>query len=191
MRGMGTAVKRLILRVRRLTQRAAALLNDLTDVNEELGDVCRAIEQDASGRIDTAVELALARAAEAKRREALRAATTGARTLEMRPAPKGAAVVRIDGGEPFHLSRGDARLLKLLAQAPVERDGFPGWLSYEDIMDRVQQKTGTSPTRHAIVEAVHRVRKALKAADNNEFLVQVDRRRGRMRFLLRVPGAQS
>lgn len=187
---MGTALKQLTLRVRRLTERAAALLNDLTDVNEELREVCRAIEQDVTGKFDALVELALARAANAKRRSTLRAATTGAQTLEMRPAPKGAAVVRIDGGESFRLSRGDARLLKMLAQAPVERDGFPGWLSYEDIMDRVLQKTGTSPTRRAIVEAVYRVRKALKAADTNEFLVQVDRRRGRLRFLLRVPGSR-
>ena len=172
--------------MRRLARMAAELQALAVDLATELAIVRRVLAADASGRLNAAVECALLRAAEARRRAARRAAAAGASKIEMRAARGGAALVRIDEGEWFRLARGDARLLRLLARtSEKDADGFPAWLTYDQVKDAIAEKTGARPTRRAIVESVYRIRKALKSVDLNEHLLQVDRDRGRLRFLLR------
>jgi hypothetical protein len=183
---MGPAVDRLSRRVRRLTRLALALQELAVDVSTELSVIRRTLDADASGRLQKVVECALLQAANARRLEVLRAAAAGARSLEFRPERNGGAMVRIDEGKWFHLSRADARLLRVVAAASAdERDGFPAWQTYEQVVRQVERKGAAQPTRRSITESVYRIRQALRAADLNPYLVQVDGRSGRLRFLLR------
>ena len=183
---MALAIDRLTRRVKRLHRLAAELQDLAVDVATELEIVRRTLAADASRRIETAVECGLLRSAQARQRDTLRAAATGARTLEMRAVRGGAAMVRIDEGKWFRLTRADARLLRVLTQSGTAgADGFPAWQGYEQVTEQIGLKSGTPPTRHALTESVYRIRRALKAADLNQYLLQVDRQLGRLRFLLR------
>lgn len=183
---MAAAVDRLTRRVRRLERLAVELQELATDVADELAIVRRTLRADASGRLEAAVECGLLRAKDARQRETLRAAAAGARTLETRPLRNGASMVRIDEGKWFRLSRGDARLLRVLTHgSPVDPDGFPSWQTYEQLADELGRKAGVRPTRRALVESVYRIRRELKAVDLNQYLLKVDRKAGRLRFLLR------
>jgi hypothetical protein len=183
---MSDALNLLIKRVRRVSRTTTALLNAITDMEEELREVCRAVADESTGRLDAAIQCGVLRIARNRREAALRAATTGARTLEMRPAPRDGAFVRIDEGRPFRLSRGDARLLRVLTHgAAPTYDGLPPWRTYDQLGDALKRPTGERPTQRALVESVYRVRRALVAADLNPYLLKVDRRAGRLRFLLR------
>jgi hypothetical protein len=182
-------IDRLYRRIRRLRRLAAELQTLAVDVTHELSVFRRVLADDASGRLNVALEYALLRAAEADRREARRMAASGAWKIETKTQRNGAVLVRIDEGEWFRLSRGDARLLGILRNALAAEDGFPGWLTYDEVGEKIFQKVGTRPTRRALIESVYRIRKALKGADLNEYLLQVDRKGGRVRFLFRArPG---
>jgi hypothetical protein len=175
--------------IRRLGRHAAGLQQSAIDIAGELAAVRRVLHADATGRLELALQYALLRESRARRRASSETSATGAWKLETRPQSRGAMAVRIDEGKWFRLSRSDGRLFRLLASASRDRDGFPAWQTYEQIADRIMEKTGVRPTRHALVQAVHRIRKALRQADLNEFLLRVDRKRGRLRFLLR-PSSQ-
>jgi hypothetical protein len=183
---MGTAVERLTRRVRRLERLASELQDLAVDLVAELTVIRRALAADASGRLNAAVEYAALRTADERRREALRAGDVGAWKLETRAGRAGAMFVRIDEGKWFRLARGDARLLGILASAPQNDDGFPGWMTFDEIGSAIADKTGARPTRRALVQSVHRIRKALKGADLNEYLVRVEPQRGHLRLLLRT-----
>lgn len=183
---MATAVDRLAQRVKRLTRLAVELQELAVDVATDLAILRRTIADDASGRLDAAVEVALLRAARVQHQAALRAASVGASTMEMRLHRNGAAMVRIDEGKWFRLSKGDARLLRVLTHgSALAPDGFPNWQTYGQLADELARKAGVRPTHRALVESVYRVRRALKAADLNPYLLAVDRKAGRLRFLLR------
>jgi hypothetical protein len=181
---MSDALTDLIKRVRRVSRTTAALLNSITDMEEELREVCRAVAEESTGRLAAGIECGLLRVARHRREATLRAAATGARTLDMRPAPRGGAFVRIDAGQPFRLSRGDTELLRVLSHSGADADGFPGWRTYEQLGEALRRTTGARPTQRALVESVYRVRRALAAADLNPHLLSVDRKSGRLRFLL-------
>jgi hypothetical protein len=183
---MRRAVDRLVGRVKRLGRLAGELQELAVDLETELAIVRRTLAADGSGRFSAAVECGLLRAAQLRQQDALRAAATGARTIETRPLSNGAALVRIDESEWFKLSRADARLLHVLTHVGGwEADGFPSWLTYEQVGEELGRKAGVRPTHRALVESVYRVRRALKAVDLNPYLLSVDRGAGRLRFLLR------
>lgn len=183
---MGPAIDRLARRVRRLGRLAGELQELATDLATELAIVRRTLAADASGRLSAAVECGLLRAAHARQQDTLRAAAAGAKTLETRPLRNGAAMVRIDEGAWFKLSRRDAGLLHVLAHAGTpDADGFPAWQTYDQVGEELGRKAGVRLTHRALVESVYRVRRALKSADLNPYLLQVDRTLGRLRFLLR------
>jgi hypothetical protein len=187
---MGDALTRLVKRVGRVSRATAHLLDAITDMEEELREVARAVAADSTGRLDAAVECGLLRVAKKHRQAVLRAAMAGAQTLEMREAAKGGAVVRIDEGRAFRLSCADARLLRALTNGgPPDKDGFPAWRTYDQLAGELRRPNGQLPTRRAVVESVYRVRRALEASDLNPYLLKVDRKTGRLRFLLR-PAAQ-
>ena len=188
---MAMAIDRLGRRVARLARMAAELQSLAAEITTELGLLRRVLADHANGRLDVAAELALRRAADARRRAERRAAATGASRLEIRASRSGRAAVRIDGSDWIRVTRGDARLLHVLAKAPADPDGFPRGQTYDEVRDAIAEKTGARPTRHALTESVYRIRRALRAADVNEFLLQVDRRSGRMRFLRRSRAANE
>jgi hypothetical protein len=183
---MATAIDRLGRRVGRLARMAVDLQSLAVDLSTELAVMRRVLEDHASGRVDVVAELALRRAADARRRADKRAAATGASKLEMRLSRAGRAMVRIDGSEWIRLTRGDGRLLHILAETPAGADGFPHWRTYDEIQSTIARKTGSRPTRRAVIESVYRVRRAMKGSDVNEYLLQVDRGSGRLRVLVRA-----
>jgi hypothetical protein len=188
---MGPVIDRLTRNLRRLARRASELQNAAVDIESELAVFQRILMADHSGRLEAAINYAAARGREARLKEQLRTAAVGASKVETRPRANGALLVRIDEGQWFRLARRDAAVFMLLAQAPAASDGFPGWKSYEDISDYIAQKTGSRPTRRALIESVFRIRKTLKEADLNQFLLRVEAKPGRLRFLLRSPAAAS
>jgi hypothetical protein len=183
--GVVAAVDRLARRIRRLERLAVELQELATDLTEELAIVLRTLRADASGRLDAAIEVGILRKAQARRRAELRSADAGAAKMEMRLNRAGAALVRIDEGQWFRLSRADARLLHVLARAAAAEDAFPAWLTYDELAEKLGRKTGVAPTRRAVVESVYRLRRALESADLNPYLLKVDRKAGRLRFLLK------
>jgi hypothetical protein len=164
-----------------------ALQELAVDLATELATVRRTLAGNAGGRLEAAVERALLLAARARRREELRAAAVGARRIEWRALRTGSAHVRIDEGAWFTLCRVDARLLRVLATTPPDGDGFPKWQTYETVAQQAAGKAGPPPTRRAIIESVYRIRQAFRAADLNPFLIEVDRRAGRLRLRLQMP----
>jgi hypothetical protein len=189
---MRRAVDGLLGRVKRLGRLAGELQELAVDLETELAIVRRMLAADVDGRLSAAVEYGLLKAAHTRQQGLLRAATAGARTLEMRPLPNGAAMVRVDEGTWFKLSRVDARLVHALARSGSwDGDQFPAWQTYEQLGEELGRKTGLRPTHRALVESIYRVRRAFKAADLNPHLIRVDRARRRVRFLLRrAPGAE-
>jgi hypothetical protein len=183
---MATAIDRLTVRVRRLARLGAEVQDLAVDLATELTIVRKSIADDSTGRLDATIELALLRAADARRKATLRAASTGAWKMEMRFNGSGAALVRVDEGKWFRLARGDARLLSVLTRSnPVDADGFPSWQTYAQLAEELGRKAGVLPTRRALVESVFRIRRALKGVDLNPYLLRVDRKLGRLKFLLR------
>jgi hypothetical protein len=179
-------IARLTRRIRRLARLAEDVQNLAVDLESELAVLQRVLRADATGRLDAAIEYAAARGREAQLREQLRTSAVGASKLETRAGTNGAVMVRIDDGQWFRLSRADARILALLIRQPLAADGFPGWMSYDELGEQIAQKTGSLPTRRAVIESVYRVRKALKEVDLNQYLLRVDPKPGRLRFLLRT-----
>lgn len=184
---MAGAVDRLTRTVKRLARLAAEQQALSVDLLGELVIIRKTIAADVTGRLEAAVEVSLLRAADARRRAELRAAGVGAWRMEMRFNRRGAALVRIDEGEPFQVSRCDAKVLRALTpQSLVDADGFPPWVTYEQLAEELGRKTGIVPTRHALIESVYRIRRALKRVHHNPYLLKVDRKSGRLRFLLRA-----
>jgi hypothetical protein len=148
----------------------------------------RAVVLDASGASAKAAGDAL-RQADAERRrtmkEAARATARGSgEALDVRALPDGGAAVKIGGGRPFKVPALLAQILTVLASAPPCADGFPSWLSVEEVAVRVGRKSGRTPTRHAITQGVYRLRHLMAGIEANPHLIQGDRVRG-LRFLLK------
>lgn len=189
---MGPVIDRLARDIRRFRRRVSELQDVAVDIESELAVFRRVLMDDASGRLEAAMNHAAARNREARLKEQLRMAAVGASKVETRPLRANDAVmVRVDEGRWFRLSRGDARVFLLLVHALPADDGFPGWKTYDEIRDYIEQKTGSRPTKRAIVQTVFRIRKALKETDLNQYLLRVEARPGRLRFLLRPPVAGS
>ena len=182
---MGQVVQRLLSRIRRLKRLAAELQDLAVDLSEELAIVRHVLSEDAAGRLEAAIECAVLRAAEKKRNELLRAAGAGIQKIDVRPGKRGGTLVRIDEGSWFPLTKVDGRLLGILMRATRGVDGFPGWLTYDEIGALVAQKAGAAPTHRAIVEAVYRIRRAFKSVDVNKYAISVDQKGGRVRLLMR------
>lgn len=181
---MPSVVDRLTAEIARLKRQALSLAETATDLDAELRELRRLLRDDTTGRLAAAINAAMLKAASERRRATRRAASRGARTIEWHPARGGAQMARVDGSAWFRLTRKDAALLRLLTEGrPLAADGFPEWLTYEELSTALGQKTGTAPTRRAIVESVYRIRKELRSVDVNEYLVEVDRVKGRVRFL--------
>jgi hypothetical protein len=176
----------LLRRINRLGRLGADVQNLSIDLKSELAVVQHVLRADETGRLNAAIEYAALRARESQLKEQLKTSAVGASTLDARPASNGAVMFRIDEGQWFRLSRGDARILALLVRKPLSPDGFPGWMSYDELRDQIAAKKGTRPTKRAVIESVFRIRKALKDADHNQYLLRVDAKGGRLRFLLRA-----
>ncbi len=182
---MKQAVDRLAQRVKRLGRLAVEMQELAVDLGDELAIIRRTLAADASGRLSAAVECGLLRAEQARNVEVMRSAAVGARTFELKPLRRGAAMVRIDEGVWFKLGCRDTGLLLVLTRTAPEPDGLPGWRTYEELADELGRKSGVPPTRRAVTESVYRIRRALKAADLNPYLLFPDPTTGRVRFLLR------
>jgi hypothetical protein len=179
-------IARLLRRINRLGQLGEDVQNLTVDLKSELAVVQRVLRADATGSLAAAIEIAAAHARETQLKEQLRTSVVGASSLDSRPSSKGAVMVRIDEGQWFRLARGDARILALLVRQPVAEDGFPGWMSYDELRDQIAQIKGSRPTKRAVIESVFRIRRALKDADLNQYILRVDAKGGRLRFLLRA-----
>lgn len=121
-----------------------------------------------------------------------RLAESGSTRLEVVRRSTGDADVRIDGGEWFVLPRALTALLNALARDTGDGGGLVGWKEKGEIADLLAKELGERPSRGALDQLIWRLRKALRTAGVNPFLVQTCRHQG-ARFALRVrrPGVSE
>ena len=121
-----------------------------------------------------------------------RLAESGSTRLEVVRRSAGDADVRIDGGEWFVLPRALTALLTALARDTGDGGGLVGWKEKGEIADLLAKELGERPSRGALDQLIWRLRKALRTAGVNPFLVQTCRHQG-ARFALRVrrPGVRE
>jgi hypothetical protein len=115
------------------------------------------------------------------------AAQSGVKSLEILGQETGEALVCIDGGKTFLLSRTLASLLSVLAQDTAKPDGeLVGWKSLAEVAGNLQKQLGRAFTPHTVRQLVSRLRKALAIGGGlNPYLVQSSPRG--LRFALRRP----
>jgi hypothetical protein len=116
------------------------------------------------------------------------AAQSGVKSLELERQETGEALVRIDSGKSFLLSRTLASLLTVLAQDNAKSDGeLVGWKSLAEVAGYLQKHMGRTFTPHAVRQLVSRLRSAIAISGGlNPFLVQSNPRLG-LRFALQRP----
>jgi hypothetical protein len=114
-----------------------------------------------------------------------RLAESGANRLEVVRRSTGDADVRIDEGEWFVLPRALTALLTALARDTGDGEGLVGWKEKGELADLLAKELGERPSRGALDQLIWRLRKALRTAGVNPFLVQTCRHQGG-RFALRV-----
>lgn len=125
---------------------------------------------------------------DAARRAVLKAqARVGVALVAVTPGPR-YATVAFDG-LTASLPRGLADIVAILAAvAEREGDGFPGWFELDALGMRLGGGRGRVK-RHAVVNRVHRLRKALLAAGLNPYFIETDRGAAAVRLRLRRPAA--
>lgn len=112
-------------------------------------------------------------------------ARKGAFALQIVPGSDNDVIVRIDGGSPFRLTALPGRLLHFLATAEKSPDDMVGWRSIPSIAKCLAAfQGGRLPQRHAVINLICRLRKELAAHEENDRLIQTDRKLG-YRFALR------
>jgi hypothetical protein len=114
-----------------------------------------------------------------------RLAESGATRLEVVRRSTGDADVRIDEGQWFVLPRALTALLTALARETGDGEGLVGWKEKGELADLLAKELGERPSRGALDQLIWRLRKALRTAGVNPFLVQTCRHQG-ARFALRV-----
>jgi len=121
-----------------------------------------------------------------------RLAESGVSRLEVVRRSTGDADVRIDGGQQFVLPRALTALLTALARDTGDGKGLVGWKEKGEIADLLAKELGERPSRGALDQLIWRLRKALRSAGVNPFLIQTCRHQG-ARFALRVrrPGVSE
>jgi len=121
-----------------------------------------------------------------------RLAESGVSRLEVVRRSTGDADVRIDGGQQFVLPRALTALLTALARDTGGGKGLVGWKGKGEIADLLAKELGERPSRGALDQLIWRLRKALRSAGVNPFLIQTCRHQG-ARFALRVrrPGVSE
>jgi hypothetical protein len=121
-----------------------------------------------------------------------RLAESGVSRLEVVRRSTGDADVRIDGGQRFVLPRSLTALLAALARDTGDGKGLVGWKEKGELADLLAKELGERPSRGALDQLIWRLRKTLRSAGVNPFLVQTCRHQG-ARFALRVrrPGVSE
>jgi hypothetical protein len=71
---------------------------------------------------------------------------------------KGAARVGLDGAPAVTMAPALARLLRVLAAAPRDAEGFPAFQSYERIAAQLSPPVGRPMSVHAVVNRISRLR---------------------------------
>ena len=169
----------------------AALVSKLEALGRPLGDAQVLLDAVIREFLDAAGRLMQANPAvvdERPRRCALsregrvaleQLAACGVRSLVRGISPDGVARFRIDGGGEFTLPPLLAELLVALAadEGPSD-DDWVAWKSREAIIARISSRTGRRWSRHALAEAIHKLRGGLFAAGVNPFLINSHRSLG-------------
>ena len=110
----------------------------------------------------------------------------GVEDLKIEWLPTGAALVRVNGGNPFKLPRTLGHLLQIISQdgRPTD-DGLVGWKSFKDVADAMTAELGRNFSKRAINQLVYRLRRELFARGGlNQSLVHCHSQLG-LRFALK------
>lgn len=169
-----------------MARRFRALLRLLSRAEELADDIALRLEKLAGG---PASGPAPAKRRKADKEESLRQlAESGVFSVEIAGCADGAVEVRVDLGKPFRLPPLLGDLLEILCLEAADEwpeDELVGWKSLDEVSRRLGKRQGREFKRHAVTQAVHRLRKELfDRGGVNPFLVQTNRRLG-ARFALR------
>jgi hypothetical protein len=179
----GTLAARLREAVRDLV-RVSARIDGL---NDQVSAVAQSLREVADTLVaDGDPDAGAVRRTQMERRVLREEAAAGAMSVAMKLAVDGSALVRIDGGKAFRLQPGAAALLALLRRPGSDgsSDDLIAWHSFEDVAKALGKDPCAPQSRHAVAQAIYKLRVALRDAGQNWFFVQTDRR-GRVRFALR------
>ena len=108
-----------------------------------------------------------------------RMAAREADSLQMKVRRDGSSSVRIDGGEPFRLTRTLTAILRILATGGDDQRKTPaGWRTKEEIARLLEKRLGRKFHPHAVANLIHRLRGALEHNELSRDLLRTDRKRG-------------
>jgi hypothetical protein len=108
----------------------------------------------------------------------------GVSALEVARYADESAHVRIDGSEPMKLARALANLLDALARERSSSDHIVGWKAIDEVVAELSAREGKAVGRHAVINRVWRLRRALIRAGLSPGFVQSHPDRG-VRFAVR------
>ena len=114
-------------------------------------------------------------------------------TLSIAARSEGGFLVRIDLAKPFVVPPIPGALLRILsADAGRSDDGLVGWKTFDAIVAAMRAYGGSQKfTRHALSQAVLRLRKILKRHRHDPRLIQTSRSRRAHRFAIMRPPADK
>jgi hypothetical protein len=108
----------------------------------------------------------------------LRAEATAGVGLVIEPAPDGSAEVSLNGRPPFHLPPQLAALMTILA---ARAEGPAAWMTRVEIANALSQDLGRTVKPAHVTRLIHKLRKRMRQAGENTFVLENDRRLGAWR----------
>jgi hypothetical protein len=187
--GVRTSIEKLLCKQRELER----LANHFETGVERVDRIAKDLEDLVATWLSTAdvdAVPALPRPAPAEAHVLQEEARAGASALDIRWNDDGSAEVRVNGGRAFRLQHRPALLLSIVA-APGGHGGGVGqvgWRSYEEVAHGIAKADGRPVKRDDVTQTLFKLRRAFRAAEQNWFLIQSDRR-GQVRFALRAGAA--
>ncbi len=156
-----------------------SLVTRLVDTTESLADFGARPADAAAARAAKSLRLA--------RSSLRRLAANGTTQFRMDLRPDGSAELWL-GGQPLELTAKLAQLLALLVEdTGPTADGLVGWKPCAVIASRLAERDGSAQSG-ALRQNLYRLRRALRDADENPFLVQTKPRCARFALQRRGPG---
>jgi hypothetical protein len=185
----------VIARIRPLVRQLRVLHERLSHMEELtytiFSDLEKIVEEVGEYHIPTPGTGAPTRPAPA-RASLRRMGESGAVTIEIIRHADLSAAVRVDSHEPFPLSPMLADLLEALCHEGGRiTDEKAGWKTREEVLLHLSKRAGREITKHALTNAIYRLRRELESGGGvNPFLLQTTRT-GWLRFAVLRPDSHG
>jgi hypothetical protein len=172
-------------RLQRKLERLAARLAEMQDWVDEVAHAIESLVQDVYDQPNVVPRPRARRSPEEERRMREEARTGATATIDAQA--DGSGEIRLNGRDPFRLSRRLLSLLRvLIAGSPPESDGLPGWSTGSEVAAALTLDARRAVKPDGVARLMYKLRRAFSAAGENPFLIQTNRELGAWRVAVRV-----